>query len=157
VAYEVSQEQGLKAVLQYPMNGIVTETQKTLRQKSTHLIKASQELIDDMAVYQGKCLGLAAVQLGEPVRLIMIQFGKDYLFLINPEIVKVSSQTSPFAEGCLSIKHGEELFTFHRPKRAKVRYMDLEGNQRTIKAEGLTARVLQHEIDHLEGKLIIDY
>jgi len=144
-------------VLQYPMNGVMNQAAITLRQKSDRVEKVSLELVDDMAEYQGKCAGLAAVQLGVPVRLIMVQYGDTYIFLANPEIAKLSSQTWPFEEGCLSIKHGKELVTFHRPKRVKVRYMDLTGNQRTIKAEGLTARFLQHEIDHLEGKLIIDY
>ena len=139
------------AVFQY------LECELTLRQKSLRVVKAAQELVDDMAEYQGKCLGLAAVQLGVPVRLIMVLVGSKYIFLANPEIVKLSPQTWPFPEGCLSIEQGKKLYTFHRPKRVKVRYTDLEGNQRTMKAEGLTARVLQHEIDHLEGKLIIDY
>ena len=138
-------------ILQYP------KAKVTLRQKSVIVVKATQEVVNDMAEYKGQCLGLAAVQLGTPVRLIMVLFGDDYLFLVNPEVVKVSTQTWPFPEGCLSIGHGKELFTFHRPKRVKIRYMDLEGNQRTVKAEGLTARVLQHEIDHLEGNLIIDW
>lgn len=141
----------MKSVLQYP------EYEVMLRQKSARVVKASQELVDDMAEYRGSCLGLAAIQLGVPVRLIMVKYGDNYLFLVNPEIMKLSQQTWPFPEGCLSIGHGKELYTFHRPKRAKVRYTDLEGNQRTIKAEGLTARSLQHEIDHLEGKLILDY
>ncbi len=138
-------------VLQYPRYSAI------LRQKSVVVGKASQELLDAMTKYQGKCRGLAAVQLGFAVRLIMILYGSEYIFMANPEIMKLSRQTWPYPEGCLSIKGGKELHTFHRPKRAKVRYTDLEGNQRVIKAEGLTARALQHEIDHLEGKLIIDY
>lgn len=141
----------ITAVLQYPKHEL------TLRQKSTPLVEASQELVDSMAEYKGKCLGLAAIQLGVPVQLIMVKYGEDYIFLVNPKIMKVSKQTWPFPEGCLSIGYGKKLYTFHRPKRVKVRYTDLEGNQQTVKAEGLTARSLQHEIDHLEGKLIIDY
>lgn len=138
-------------ILQYPKDEVI------LRQKSMRVVKATQELIDDMAEYQGKCLGLAAVQIGVPVQLIMVMYGQGYLFLVNPEIVKVSQQTWPFPEGCLSIEQGKKLYTFHRPKRVKVRYTTLEGDQRIIKAEGLTVRVLLHEIDHLEGKLILDY
>lgn len=141
----------MKPILQYP------EYESVLRQRSDAVTKNDYELISDMAEYKGECLGLSAVQLGVPVRLIMVKYGPEYIFLVNPEILKLSPQTWPFPEGCLSIKHGRELATFHRPKRVKVRYMDLEGNQRTIKAEGLTARALQHEIDHLEGRLIIDY
>ena len=138
-------------VLQYPKHEVM------LRQKSVRVVKASQELIDDMTEYQGKCLGLAAVQLGIPVRLIMVRYGDGYIFLANPEVVKVSKQIGLLREGCLSIGRGKDLYPIHRPKRIKVRYMDLGGNRRTIKTEGLTARSLQHEIDHLEGKLIIDY
>jgi len=138
-------------ILQYPKHEVM------LRQKSVKVVKATRELIDDMAEYQGKCLGLAAVQLGVPVRLIMVKWGEDYIFLANPEIVKVSSQTYLFSEACLSIENGNKIVIFHRPKRIKVRYTDVKDNQRILKAEGLTARILQHEIDHLEGKLIIDY
>ena len=138
-------------VLQYPKHEVM------LRQKSVRVIEASQELIDDMTEYQGKCLGLAAVQLGVPVRLIMVRYGDGYMFLTNPEVVKVSKQIGLLREGCLSIGYGKDLYPVHRPKRVKVRYVDLEGTQRTVKAEGLTARSIQHEIDHLEGKLIIDY
>lgn len=138
-------------ILQYP------EYTVTLRQKSAPVVQPTRELISDMAEYRGKCLGLAAVQLGVPVRLIMVKFGIDYIFLVNPEIVKVSPQTFPYPEGCMSFKHGKERYTFHRPKRVKVRYTDLAGKPQTVKAEGITGRSLMHEIDHLEGKLIVDY
>lgn len=138
------------SVLQYPKYEVM------LRQKSAIVIQASQELINDMIEYQGKCLGLAAVQLGVPVRFIMVKFGAGYIFLANPEVVKASLQMWAYPESCLSIKFGKEQYTFKRPKRVKVKYKDLEGKQRMVKAEGLTARCLQHEIDHLGGILIID-
>ncbi len=147
-------------ILQYPMNGISSEAAETLRQVSTPYETGeipSAELVNSMRQYQSKCLGLSAVQLGVPLRLIMVKYGEDFIFLSNPEIVRVSQQTYPYPEGCLSINNGHTMVTFHRHKRVKVRYIDLEGRQRTVKAEGLTARTLQHEVDHLEGKLIIDY
>lgn len=147
-------------ILQYPKNDIVTQAQVTLRFKSNPINYdegIDQRLIDDMTEYQGKCLGLAAVQLGVPVRLIMVKSGSLYIFLVNPQVVKASKGVGLREEGCLSFYHGKERYTFKRPKRVKVRYTNLFGIQRTIKAEGLFARILQHEIDHLDGKLIIDY
>ncbi len=140
------------SILQYPQH------KATLRLKSAQVVgQVSQDLIDQMTSFQGLCLGLSAVQLGVPIRLIMIKYGIGHLFLSNPIILKQSLKTWAYEEGCLSIEGGEKLYYFRRPKRIKVSYTDLDGNQKTIKAQGLTARSLQHEIDHLEGKLIIDY
>ena len=144
----------MSAVLQYPVHEL------SLRQKSVRFeehVGASQELVADMSAWKGKCLGLAAVQIGVPVRLIMVKYGEIYLFLVNPEVVKTSPQTALAVEGCLSIGQGREFYYVDRPKRVKVRYTDLEGNARTLKVEGTTARILQHEIDHLEGVLIVDH
>lgn len=138
-------------ILQYPHDKVM------LMQKSSTFIKASQELLDNMLEYKDKCYGLSAVQFGHPVRLIMLRYGTDYIFLTNPEIIKVSKQTWSYPEGCLSVDNGSVRVTIRRPKRVKVRYTDLEGHQHTLKAEGLTARCIQHEVDHLEGILIIDY
>jgi len=128
-----------------------------LRQHSVPVDKVDPELVKDMADFQGRCLGLAAVQLGVLARLIMVRYGDEYLFLANPEIVKASPKATIMREGCLSIGYGREYHPVPRSKRVKVRYMDIEGNQKTVKAEGTTARALQHEIDHLDGKLIFDY
>ena len=131
----------------------------TLRQKSEPFadgVLPSEELINEMAAYQDKCAGLAAVQLGLPVRLIMVKYGEAYIFLVNPEITMASKKTYYAKDGCLSINYGKSLFTMTRHKIVKVRYTDLDGNQRAIKARGLDASCLQHELDHLEGKLIVD-
>ncbi len=138
-------------ILQYPKD------KATLRQKSEPFadgVLPSEELVNDMAAYQGKCAGLAAVQLGVPVRLIMVKYGEGYIFMVNPEITMASKKTYDAKEGCLSISYGNSLFTMTRHKIVKVQYTDLEGNRRAVKARGLAASCLQHEIDHLEGKLI---
>jgi len=137
-------------ILQYPKH------KATLRQKSVRVDKAPQDLIDEMAQYKGQCLGLAAVQLGVPIRVIMVKYGEDYIFMVNPELTMASKKTYDAKEGCLSISYGNSLFTMTRHKIVKVQYTDLEGNRRTIKARDLDASCLQHEIDHLEGKLIVD-
>ncbi len=141
----------MNTVLQYPAHEL------SLRSKSVRVVEASQELVADMTAWQGRCLGLAAVQIGVPVRLMMVKYGESYLFLVNPEIVKVSPQTSTMGESCLSVGRGQEFYYVARPKRVKVQYADLNGTRRTLKAESITARILQHEIDHLEGVLIIDH
>ena len=143
----------MKGVLQYP-NAYLREVSVPYENG----VLPSREIIDDMKEYQGKGLGLAAIQLGVAVCLIMIKYGVDYLFMVNPEIVKVSTQTWTFPEGCLSIKDGKELHEIVRPKRVKVRYTSLDGGcQSTLKLQGLTGRSLLHEVDHLDGKLIIDF
>ncbi len=143
----------MTVVLQYPKDEL------TLRQISTPYdsgVLPSAELVDDMAKYKGRTQGLAAVQLGVPVRLIMVKYGEEYIFLLNPIIVGKSDQMYNAVEGCMSIGLGNTRFTISRHKIVKVRYTDLEGNQRSIKARNLDASCLQHEIDHLEGRLIID-
>jgi len=128
-----------------------------LRQHSVDVYMIDLDLVKDMTEYQGRCLGLAAVQLGVLARLIMVRYGEEYLFLANPEIIKLSPKTTIMREGCLSIGYGREYHPVPRSKRVKVRYMNIEGIQKTVKAEGTTAAALQHEIDHLDGKLIFDY
>ncbi|KKM25985.1 hypothetical protein LCGC14_1589420 [marine sediment metagenome] len=143
----------LMTVLQYPKH------EHTLRQISSPYaagVLPSAELIENMAEYQGTTQGLAAVQLGLPVRLIMVKYGEDYIFMVNPAIVKRSDKMYDANEGCMSIGHGKTRFTISRHKIVKVRYTDLKGNQRSLKARNLDASCLQHEIDHLEGRLIID-
>lgn len=139
-------------ILQYPKD------EATLRLKSVRVEgRVDQELIAEMTSLQWACFGLSAVQLGIPIRLVMVKHGTNFIFLSNPEIVKLSTKTWAYSEGCMSVGAGDSLRYFRRPKRVKVKYTDLDGNPRTIKAEGILARALQHEIDHLDGILIVDY
>ncbi|MEA2338839.1 MAG: peptide deformylase [Thermoanaerobaculia bacterium] len=120
-----------------------------------------QKLIDDMVdtMYAAPGVGLAANQVGISKRLAVIDLtvgkkpGNLHIF-INPEIVELEGQITE-DEGCLSIPDFTEVVT--RPERVKVRFTDRNGQQREIRGEGLMARALCHEIDHLNGNLFIDH
>jgi peptide deformylase len=135
-----------------------------LRKKASPVDKIDQDLIcliDDMAetMYKAPGIGLAANQVGRPVRVLVIDIdsrsggGGGLLALINPEIVSASGEIV-FEEGCLSVP--EFFSTVKRYEEVVVRGLDRDGNPVEIDAEGLLAIVLQHEIDHLEGRLFID-
>jgi peptide deformylase len=119
-------------------------------------------LVADMfeTMYDAPGVGLAAIQVGVPRRVITIDATrgddpKNPIAMINPEIVWESDETIAHEEGCLSIP--EYLDMVIRPERVKARFLDLEGKQQEIEADGLLARVIQHEIDHINGVLFIDH
>lgn len=111
-------------------------------------------------MYDAPGIGLAAIQVGVPLRMITIDLAKPEdekapMVVINPEITWSSEETNVHEEGCLSIpEYYEEV---ERPARVKVRYLDLDGKQQEIETDGLLATCLQHEIDHLNGVLFIDH
>jgi peptide deformylase len=119
-------------------------------------------LIDDMfeTMYDAPGIGLAAIQVGVPQRIVTIDTTrqdepKKPIALINPEILWSSDEMSRYEEGCLSIpEYYEEV---ERPAKVRVRFTDRDGAACEMEAEGLLATCLQHEIDHLEGKLFIDH
>ncbi|EGP09826.1 peptide deformylase [Bradyrhizobiaceae bacterium SG-6C] len=119
-------------------------------------------LVDDMfqTMYDAPGIGLAAIQVAVPLRLITMDLSKkegekEPRVFINPEILASSDELSVYEEGCLSIpEYYEEV---ERPARVRVRFMDLEGVMREEDAEGLYATCIQHEIDHLNGVLFVDY
>ena len=144
---------------------IVIEPEPILRQKSENLEKVDDELrrlLDDMleTMYSAPGIGLAAVQIGILKRLVVIDISKDKekknpLFLINPEIISKSKNTSIYEEGCLSLPgHFAEI---ERPAECQIKYIGYDGKKKEIKANGLLSTCIQHEIDHLDGKLFIDY
>ena len=144
---------------------IVIEPDPILRKKSETLEKVDDELrslLDDMleTMYSAPGIGLAAVQIGILKRLIVIDISKEKekknpLFLINPEIISKSESTSIYEEGCLSIPgHFAEI---ERPAECHIKFIDYEGKKREIKASGLLSTCIQHEVDHLDGVLFIDY
>ena len=144
---------------------IVIEPEPILRQKSENLEKVDDELrrlLDDMleTMYSAPGIGLAAVQIGILKRLIVIDISKEKekknpLFLINPEIISKSKNTSIHEEGCLSLPgHFAEI---ERPSECQIKYIGYDGKKKEIKANGLLSTCIQHEIDHLDGKLFIDY
>jgi peptide deformylase len=121
-----------------------------------------RRLIDDMqaTMYEAPGVGLAAIQVAEPIRLLVADVSpkegpRDPIALVNPEILWSSEERSLYEEGCLSIpEYYEEI---ERPASVRVAYVDRDGKQHELQAEGLLATVLQHEIDHLNGVLFIDY
>ncbi len=144
---------------------IIIEPDNILREKSEPIEKVDDELkilMDDMleTMYAAPGIGLAAVQVGILKRLIVIDIskndeGKDPLFLVNPEIIFRSKKTSTYEEGCLSLPgHYAEI---ERPAECHINYIDYNGKQKNLKADGLLATCIQHEIDHLDGVLFIDY
>ena len=144
---------------------IIIEPDTILRKKSETLEKVDNELrglMDDMleTMYAAPGIGLAAVQVGILKRLIVIDISKDKekknpLFLINPEIVSRSKKTSVYEEGCLSLPG--YFAEIERPAECKIEYLNYEGKKSEIDANGLLATCIQHEVDHLNGVLFIDY
>jgi len=121
-----------------------------------------KELINDLfkTMYNSKGIGLAAVQVGILKRILVIDVSnkdekKEPICFINPIIKKVSEETSIYEEGCLSIP--DTFIEIERPKICEVEYIDLDGKKKYLKCDGLLSTCLQHEINHLDGKLIIDH
>src|SRR6266851_9663656 len=138
---------------------------KRLRKVSEPIKKidaGTRKLIEDMfeTMYDAPGIGLAAVQIGTTKRVVTMDLAKkeepkNPQVFINPEIVWSSDEKSTYEEGCLSIP--EFYGDVERPSRVKVKYLDLEGRPQEVEANGLFATCLQHEIDHLNGVLFIDY
>ncbi|QFY62226.1 peptide deformylase [Rhizobium grahamii] len=121
-----------------------------------------QRLADDMleTMYDAPGIGLAAIQIGVPRRMLVIDVSregeeKQPLVFINPEVVKSSDERSVYEEGCLSIP--DYYAEVERPATIGVKYLDRDGKEQLIDADGLLATCLQHEIDHLNGVLFIDH
>lgn len=148
-----------------PKLNIITLPDPMLRMKSEPLERVDDDvrkLIDDMllTMYEAPGIGLAAIQVAVPKRLLVVDCAREGAppapyALINPEIVGTSSATRVYEEGCLSLP-GVRV-DIERPTDVTVRYIDRDGKQQELKAGGLLATALQHEIDHLDGKLIIDF
>jgi peptide deformylase len=139
--------------------------EKFLRQTSAPVKTVDagvRALFDDMleTMYDAPGIGLAAIQIGEPRRMLVIDLSKEKeektpLFFANPEIIWSSDEKSDYEEGCLSIPDFYEMV--ERPKEIKLRYLDRNGEAQEMHAAGLLSTCLQHEIDHLNGVLFIDY
>jgi len=144
---------------------IITLPDPLLRKPSVPVDRvddALRRLADDMleTMYAAPGVGLAAVQVGRPIRLIVLDTAKEdespqALVLINPEIVSLGEQLRLHEEGCLSIP--DVRIDIERPSSVRVAYVDRDGHAQQLAADGLAATAIQHEIDHLNGKLIIDY
>ncbi len=146
---------------------ILPDKQLRLVSKPVDKVTADiRKLVDDMfeTMYAAPGIGLAAIQVAQPLRLITMDLAKrdengettpKPQVFINPEILKASEEKAVYEEGCLSIpEYYEEV---ERPAKVRVRYTDLDGKVHEEDAEGLYATCIQHEIDHLNGVLFIDY
>ena len=144
---------------------ILTEPNRILRQISKKVDNVNQEiqsLMDDMSdtMYAAQGIGLAAIQIGVPKRVIVIDITRDNekknpIYFINPKIIWKENEEVIYEEGCLSVPN--QFAEINRPKGCHVEYLDYFGTPKLLKAEGLLATCIQHEIDHLEGILFIDY
>ena len=144
---------------------ILTEPNKILRQISQPIEKVGdeeRELMRDMleTMYVANGIGLAAIQIGEPKRIIVIDLSKEQnkknpMYFVNPLIIKKNDEKTTYEEGCLSVPN--QFAEIDRPSKCEVEYLDFNGNKQNLQAEGLLATCIQHEIDHLEGILFIDY
>ena len=144
---------------------ILTEPDPILRKKCEPLEKVdvdTKKLMDDMlaTMYAAPGIGLAAVQVGILKRLVVIDISKGEeekkpIFLINPQIIHQSKKTSVYEEGCLSLPG--QFAEIERPAECAIQYIDYNGKEKDLKAEGLLATCIQHEVDHLNGILFIDY
>ncbi len=144
---------------------ILTEPNKLLRQVSKTVEKIGNEeriLMDDMldTMYEAPGIGLAAIQIGVPKRIIVMDISKDEnkkepKYFVNPVIKNINIEKAKYEEGCLSVP--DQFAEIERPKSCEVEYLDYNGEKKILKAEGLLATCIQHEMDHLEGILFIDY
>ena len=144
---------------------ILTEPNKILRQISKPVEKVDkheQKLMDDMldTMYAASGIGLAAIQIGIPKRIIVMDISKEEnkkepRYFVNPVIKNKDILKSTYEEGCLSVPN--QFAEVDRPKKCDIEYLDYNGEKKILKAEGLLATCIQHEIDHLEGILFIDY
>jgi peptide deformylase len=143
---------------------ILTEPDPFLRQKSHDVDRVDGEirrLMDDMldTMYDAPGIGLAAVQVGIAKRIIVIDISKEEektpLYFVNPQIILKSKNNSTYEEGCLSVPG--QFAQIDRPDLCHIKYLDYTGKHQELKAEGLLATCIQHEMDHLEGILFIDH
>ena len=155
---------------------ILTEPNSILRMKSLLVDKVDielQKLMDDMleTMYAARGIGLAAIQIGVPKRVIVLDIGesdkskstkeekeekrKNPMYFVNPEIITKSTNNSTYEEGCLSVPG--QFAEIDRPDKCHLKYLNYYGQPKELVAEGMIATCIQHEIDHLEGILFIDY
>ena len=144
---------------------IITEPNKLLRQISKPVEKVGEEerkLMDDMldTMYAANGIGLAAIQIGIPKRIIVMDLSKEKekknpKYFVNPIIKNKDQLKNTYEEGCLSVPN--QFAEIDRPSKCEVEYLDYNGEKKILKAEGLLATCIQHEMDHLEGILFIDY
>lgn len=142
-------------ILEFPDSRLRTKA-KPVSRFDKGLEKITSDMLETM--YEAKGIGLAATQVDIHERIIVIDVsdeGNDPQIFINPEIIELSGETLDFEEGCLSVPGFREFVS--RPQNATIKAQDINGNAYQIECEGLLAVCIQHEMDHLQGKLFVDY
>ena len=143
---------------------ILIEPDPILRKKCEPLENVDDDvrkLMNDMleTMYKAPGIGLAAIQVGILKRIVVIDISKEEkknpLFLVNPEIIYKSKNTSVYEEGCLSLPG--QFAEIERPAECHIKYINYNGKEKKLETKGLLATCIQHEIDHLNGILFIDY
>ena len=144
---------------------ILTEPNKLLRQISQPVERvedAERILMNDMleTMYAANGIGLAAIQIGVTKRIIVMDLSKEEnkklpMYFVNPLIIKKNEEKTIYEEGCLSVPN--QFAEIQRSSKCEIEYLDFNGNKQNLEAEGLLATCIQHEMDHLEGILFIDY
>ena len=144
---------------------IITEPNKLLRQISKPVEKVGKEeqkLMNDMleTMYAARGIGLAAIQIGVPKRIIVMDISKEQgkkepRYFVNPVIKNKDPLKTTYEEGCLSVP--DQFAEIDRPTKCEIEYLDYNGDKQLLKADGLLSTCIQHEMDHLEGILFIDY
>ena len=144
---------------------ILLEPDPILRKKCQPIENVDDELrklMKDMleTMYKAPGIGLAAIQVGILKRVVVVDISKDDqekhpLFFVNPEITYRSKETSVYEEGCLSLPG--QFAEIERPAECHLKYIDFNGKEKELKADGLLSTCIQHEVDHLDGVLFIDY
>jgi peptide deformylase len=144
---------------------ILIEPNKLLRQISKSVDKVGDEertLMGDMldTMYSAPGIGLAAIQIGVPKRIIVMDISRDEdkkepRYFVNPVIKNKNNEKAKYEEGCLSVP--DQFAEIERPNACEIEYLDYDGKKQFLKADGLLATCIQHEMDHLEGILFIDY
>lgn len=137
---------------------LLREQSKPVERIDDSVRKFARDMLDTM--YDAPGIGLAAIQVGEPLRMLVIDLAKEGeepapRIVINPEILASGDDRSIYEEGCLSIP--DYYAEVERPATVRVKYLDEHGKAQEVEADGLLATCLQHEIDHLNGVLFIDY
>lgn len=154
-----------KAFIPMSIRKLVILPDARLRQISaplTGIDKETRAFVDDMfaTMYDAPGIGLAAIQVGVPKRIFTLDVSKrddtrEPMVVINPEITWKSEEMNVYEEGCLSIPEYYEAV--ERPAKVRLKYRDIDFNEREIEADGILATCIQHELDHLNGVLFIDY
>lgn len=157
-----------------PVREILTFPNPLLHRRAeavTQVDAATRALMDDMleTMYHARGIGLAAVQIGVHLRVAVMDLAGDGeepqpRYFVNPELFDFSQEQNAYAEGCLSVPNprpseenpGASIYEeVRRPKRCRVRYLDYHGAPQTLDCDGLLATCIQHEVDHLDGKLFL--